>query len=125
MVIGSPGGSRIITITLEAIVNVVDHGMTVSEAIDAPRLHMQWVPDAVEIEPLALSADTRRLLEEAGYRFKEKPPWGQAAGIVTDVFGQAGALADLAIPFLARPPKPYRLYGADDDRDPVGSASGY
>ncbi len=125
MVIGSPGGSRIITITLEAIVNVVDHGMTVSEAIDAPRLHMQWVPDAVEVEPLALSADTRRLLEAAGYRFKEKPPWGQAAGIVTDVVGQAGAADDLAIPFLARPPKPYRLYGADDDRDPVGSAAGY
>ena len=125
MVIGSPGGSRIITITLEAIVNVVDHGMTVSEAIDAPRLHMQWVPDAIEVEPMAVSPDTRRLLEAAGYRFKEKPPWGQAAGIVTDAVGRAGASDDLAIPFLARPPKPYRLYGADDDRDPVGSAAGY
>lgn len=125
MVIGSPGGSRIITITLEAIINVVDHGMTVAEAVDAPRLHMQWMPDVVEIEPFALSPDTRALLEAAGYAFREKAPWGQAAGITTDVFGVNGGGNDLAIPYLAKPPKPYRLYGADDDRDPVGSAAGY
>ena len=125
MVIGSPGGSRIITITLEAIVNVVDHGMTVAEAIDAPRFHMQWMPDVVEVEPFALSPDTRRMLEGQGYAFKDKAPWGQAAGITTDVFGASGAKDDLALPFLAKPPKPYRLYGADDDRDPVGSAAGF
>ena len=112
-----PGGSRIITITLEAIVNVVDHGMTVSEAIDAPRFHMQWMPDVVETEPYALSADTRRLLEASGYTFREKAPWGQAAGITTDLFGEDGGGNGLAIPYLAKPPKPYRLYGADDDRD--------
>lgn len=125
MVIGSPGGSRIITITLEAILNVVDHGMTVSEAIDAPRIHMQWMPDVVELEPYALSPDTRAILEGAGYTFKEKAPWGQAAGITTDVFGTDGGANNLAIPALAKPPKPYRLYGADDDRDPVGSAAGF
>ncbi len=124
MVIGSPGGSRIITITLEAIINVIDHGMTISEAIDAPRVHMQWMPDVVEVEPLALSPDTRRLLEAAGYTIREKAPWGQAAGITTAVFGQNGGANDLAIPYLAKPPRPYRLYGADDDRDPVGSAAG-
>ena len=124
MVIGSPGGSRIITITLEAIINVVDHGMTVAEAIDAPRFHMQWMPDVVEVEPFALSPDTRQVLEGEGYAFKDKAPWGQAAGITTDVFGASGAKDDLALPVLARPPKPYRLYGADDDRDPVGSAAG-
>jgi len=125
MVIGSPGGSRIITITLEAILNVVDHGMSVSDAIDAPRLHMQWMPDVVETEPYALSADTRRLLEHEGYTLVEKAPWGQAAGIVTDVFGQDGSANSMAIPPLARPPVPYRLYGADDDRDPVGAAVGF
>ena len=125
MVIGSPGGSRIITITLEAIVNVVDHGMTVAEAVDAPRIHMQWMPDVVEVEPFALSPDTRKILEADGYALKDKAPWGQAAGITTDVFGADGAAGDLAIPALARPPKPYRLYGADDDRDPVGSAAGF
>src|SRR6202030_3518430 len=55
MVIGSPGGSRIITITLEAILNVIDHGMTVQEAIDAPRIHEQWLPDTIGAEPFALS----------------------------------------------------------------------
>ncbi|RVD63954.1 gamma-glutamyltransferase, partial [Mesorhizobium sp. M4A.F.Ca.ET.029.04.2.1] len=58
MVIGSPGGSRIITITLEAIVNVIDHGMNIQEAIDAPRIHHQWLPDTVYVEPFGLSPDT-------------------------------------------------------------------
>ena len=125
MVIGSPGGSRIITITLEAIINVIDHGMTASEAIDAPRLHMQWMPDVVDVEPYALSPDTRHLLESSGYRFKDQRPWGQAAGIVTDALGRDGGADGLAVSELAKPPEPYPLFGADDDRDPVGSASGY
>ena len=125
MVIGSPGGSTIITTVVQAIVDVVDHGMTVSAAIDAPRLHMQWMPDVVTTEPFALSADTKKLLEAAGYTFRERAPWGQAAGITTDVFGRDGGGDDLAIPDLARPPRPFRLYGADDDRDPAGSAAGY
>ena len=58
MVIGSPGGARIITITLEAIINVIDHGMSIQEAIDAPRIHHQWLPDKVYMEPYALSPDT-------------------------------------------------------------------
>ncbi|MGO7580509.1 gamma-glutamyltransferase, partial [Rhizobium ruizarguesonis] len=57
MVIGSPGGSRIITITLEAILNVVDFGMDISQAVNAPRLHHQWQPDKVFLEPYALSPD--------------------------------------------------------------------
>ncbi len=125
MVIGSPGGSTIITTVVQAIVDVVDHGMTVSGAVDAPRFHMQWMPDVVTIEPLALSPDTRKILETQGYAFQERAPWGQAAGITTDLFGQGGGGNDLAIPDLSRPPKSYKLYGADDDRDPVGSAAGY
>ncbi|MGI3903502.1 MAG: gamma-glutamyltransferase [Janthinobacterium lividum] len=125
MVIGSPGGSTIITTVVQAIVNVVDHGMTVSGAIDAPRLHMQWMPDVVFAEPFALSPDTRKILENQGYAFKDRAPWGQAAGITTDVFGRDGGGNNLAIPDLSRPPKGYKLYGADDDRDPVGSAAGY
>ena len=125
MVIGSPGGSTIITTVVQAIVNVVDHGMTVSAAIDAPRFHMQWMPDQVTVEPFALSPDTRKILEGEGYSFKDRAPWGQAAGITTEVLGRDGGANDLAIPDLSRPPKGYKLYGADDDRDPVGSAAGY
>jgi gamma-glutamyltranspeptidase/glutathione hydrolase len=85
MVIGSPGGSRIITITLEAIMNVVDHGMDLQEAIDAPRVHHQWLPDRVLMEPYALSPDTLRLLAGMGYQVGIDPDWtiwGEAAGIL-------------------------------------------
>ncbi len=85
MVIGSPGGSRIITITLEAILNVVDFGMDISQAVNAPRIHHQWQPDTVYLEPYALSPDTEKALAAMGYKFdggNNTPVWGQAAGIL-------------------------------------------
>ena len=60
MIVGTPGGSRIITVVLHTILNVVDYGMDIQEAIDAPRIHQQWLPEATNVEPLALSPDTRR-----------------------------------------------------------------
>ena len=80
MVIGSPGGSRIITITLEAIVNVVDHGMNIQEAIDAPRIHHQWLPDTVYIEPFGLSPDTEKLLAGMGYDLDRSPTGDLGSG---------------------------------------------
>ena len=62
MVLGSPGGSRIITIAVEIILNVVDHGMNIQEAVNAPRIHHQWLPDQISAEPFALSPDTARIL---------------------------------------------------------------
>jgi gamma-glutamyltranspeptidase/glutathione hydrolase len=118
MVIGSPGGARIITITLEAILNVIDHGMTISEAIDAPRIHHQWLPDRVVMEPFALSRDTQKMLAEMGYDVGVDPNWtiwGQAAGILVggDSLGaiEAGSGA--------------RLNGAMDVRSLTGRAVGY
>ena len=58
MVLGSPGGSRIISIVAQVIMNVVDHGMDIQEAVNAPRIHHQWLPDQITAEPFALSADT-------------------------------------------------------------------
>ncbi|MBU3077520.1 gamma-glutamyltransferase [Sphingomonas sp. XMGL2] len=81
LIIGSPGGSRIITITLEAIINMVDHGMDVQQAINAPRIHEQWLPDVVSLEPFALSPDTRALLERRGHKFSDEENWGIAEGI--------------------------------------------
>ena len=66
MVLGSPGGSRIITIVLQTILNVIDYGMQPQEAVDAPRLHHQWLPDTIYAEPYALSADTRTALDRHG-----------------------------------------------------------
>ncbi|TPL72668.1 gamma-glutamyltransferase [Mesorhizobium sp. B2-3-13] len=116
MVIGSPGGSRIITITLEAIVNVIDHGMNIQEAIDAPRIHHQWLPDTVYIEPFGLSPDTERLLAGMGYHLDlADQSWGQAAGIL--VGGKS--LAEIKKGGGAR------YNGAIDSRAASGEALGY
>ncbi|MER8804607.1 gamma-glutamyltransferase [Mesorhizobium sp. M0998] len=116
MVIGSPGGSRIITITLEAIVNVVDHGMNIQEAIDAPRIHHQWLPDTVNIEPFGLSPDTEKLLTGMGYHLDlADTTWGQAAGIL--VGGKS--LAEIEKGGGAR------YNGAIDSRAASGKAIGY
>ncbi|MER9841715.1 gamma-glutamyltransferase [Mesorhizobium australicum] len=116
MVIGSPGGSRIITITLEAIVNVIDHGMNIQEAIDAPRIHHQWLPDTVYVEPFGLSPDTERLLAGMGYHLDlSDQSWGQAAGIL--VGGKS--LAEIEKGGGAR------YNGAIDSRAASGEALGY
>jgi len=66
--IGSPGGTTIINTVLQVITNVIDHGMNLQEAIDAPRVHHQWLPDEVVSEPFGLSGDTRRALEARGHK---------------------------------------------------------
>ena len=128
MVIGSPGGSRIITITLEALMNVVDYDLDPQEAIDAPRFHHQWLPDEVYVEPMALSPDTRKMLTDMGYKITEQSAWGAAAGIL--VMPAAAPPA----PDAPKPPpnpmasgrmKPGLLYGANDNRRPAGAAIGY
>ncbi|MFT2214472.1 gamma-glutamyltransferase [Rhizobium giardinii] len=118
MIIGSPGGARIITITLEAIINVIDHGMSIQEAIDAPRIHHQWLPDKVYMEPYSLSADTLKRLTEMGHNVHidaSWPIWGQAAGIL--VGGKN--LAEIEAGGGAR------YNGAMDSRAAAGAARGY
>lgn len=118
MVIGSPGGARIITITLEAIVNVIDHGMNIQEAIDAPRIHHQWQPDKVRMEPFALSRDTLKILSDMGHDVGIDTSWtiwGQAAGILVGGDSVA-AIAE---------GKGARLNGAMDSRALSGKAVGY
>lgn len=67
---GSPGGSRIITTVLQMIVNVIDHGMNLSEATAAPRMHHQWYPDVLQLES-GFSPDTIRLLRARGHQVEE------------------------------------------------------
>jgi len=118
MVIGSPGGSRIITITLEAIINVIDFGMNIQEAIDAPHIHHQWLPDKIYTEPHALSPDTIKLLAGMGYTVQvdnDWPIWGKSAGIL--VGGKS--LSDITKGGGAR------YNGAMDSRAGSGLAAGY
>ncbi len=89
LVAGSPGGARIITTVLEVILNVIDHGMTVQEAVDAPRIHHQWLPDTLAAEPFALSADTAKALTRMGYRIVPLEPWG--TGNAAEIIGVAPA----------------------------------
>ena len=125
MVIGSPGGSRIITTVVETIVNLVDHGMTLSEAIDAPRFHQQGIPAAIMVEPFALSDDTKQALLRSGYTFADNPSWGMAEGILVDRPALSEPVSEthaLAMPSSVQ--HLYHLYGARDDRG-SGAASGY
>jgi len=80
---GSPGGSRIITTTLQVILNVIDHGMNIQEAVNAPRVHHQWLPDELRIER-GISLDTIRLLEEKEHEVVIKRSMGAAASIMID-----------------------------------------
>lgn len=67
--IGTPGGTTITNTVLQVICNVIDHGMNLQEAVDAPRLHHQWSPDEIRDETRGLSGDTRRALEARGHKF--------------------------------------------------------
>jgi gamma-glutamyltranspeptidase / glutathione hydrolase len=119
LVVGTPGGSRIITTVLEIIVNVIDHGMTLQEAVDAPRIHHQWLPDTLAAEPFALSADTSAALTRMGYHVVPLEVWG--AGNAAEAVGIAPADETLAkrLGF----PRPGVLYGASDARAPAGAAA--
>ncbi len=85
LALGSPGGRTIINTVLQTIVNVVDFGMNVQEAIDAPRFHHQWLPDRIVVEKLGFSPDTLALLQARGHAVQVGPgSQGCAQGIVYD-----------------------------------------
>ncbi len=81
LVTGSPGGSRIITTTLQVIMNVIDHGMNVAEATAAVRIHDQWLPEEIRIEE-GLSGDTIRVLESLGHNVVTKGAMGSTQSIM-------------------------------------------
>jgi gamma-glutamyltranspeptidase/glutathione hydrolase len=90
LVTGTPGGSRIITMVLQVILNVIDHRMNIAEAVAAPRIHHQWLPDQVNAER-GFSPDTLRLLEQKGHRIVTGATFGSANSIQVTPDGLAGA----------------------------------
>jgi len=90
LVTGTPGGSRIITTVLQVILNVVDHRMNIAEAVAAPRIHHQWLPDQVFAEE-GFSPDTLRLLQARGHRIVVGPTFGSANSILVTPDGITGA----------------------------------
>lgn len=113
-VVGTPGGSRIPTTVLHTILNVVDYGMDVQEAADAPRFHQQWLPDVTEVEPFALSPDTRNLLAGMGHNIREQRPANHIEAIIVGAPTLGG-----------KPVGKDRFYGANDPRRNTGLALGY
>ncbi len=81
MVVGSPGGARIITTVLQVISNVIDYNMNISEAVSAPRFHMQWLPDELRIEKFGMPADVKNNLTKMGYQIVTKPVMGDVNAI--------------------------------------------
>ena len=114
LVLGTPGGAKIITTVLQTILNVVDFQMNVQEAVDAPRIHQQWLPDVTNTERYAVSPDTRRVLESMGHRLEDQPPANHVAAIMVGAPSLAGTP-------IAR----NRFYGANDPRGGTGLALGY
>jgi gamma-glutamyltranspeptidase/glutathione hydrolase len=81
LVAGSPGGSRIITTTLQVIINVIDHRLNVQAAVNAPRIHHQWLPDEIRIEE-GISPDTIQLLRGMGHTVTQKSSMGAIQSIM-------------------------------------------
>ena len=103
MVTGNVGGGRIISGTLQVMMNVMDHGMNVAEAVSVPRFHHQWMPDELRLEK-GFSEDTIRLLKARGHNVVERGAMGSSQSITFE----EGV-----------------YFGASDPRTPSGSAKGF
>jgi gamma-glutamyltranspeptidase/glutathione hydrolase len=85
LVLGSPGGSTIITTVANVLTGVVDYGLNIQEAVNAPRFHNQWMPDEIKIEKIGFSPDTIRILEHMGHKINASERlWGDAECIAID-----------------------------------------
>jgi len=105
IIIGSPGGSTIITAVLQVIMNCIDFNMNIEQAIVKPRIHEQWLPDEIYYEKYGLSPDVKNNLSKMGYKFGPERSLGLAEGIM--IKNSEGI-----------------MYGESDPRGP-GSAEGY
>ena len=114
MVVGTPGGSRIITAVLQTMINAIDYGMDAQEAVDMPRIHQQWLPDLTSVENYALSPDTRKILEGMGHKFGPPQPANHLAVIIVGAPSLDGKQIGNN-----------RYYGANDPRRNTGLAAGY
>jgi gamma-glutamyltranspeptidase/glutathione hydrolase len=94
MVVGTPGGTTIITSVFQTLMNVIDHGMTMQEAVEAKRLHSQWVPDGVANERGALSKEDSLTLVGMGHTFRMRNSIGRVDAILVRPDGKLEGGAD-------------------------------
>ncbi len=86
--LGARGGPRIISAVMQSVINVIDHDMNIQQAIDSPRIHMQWLPDELAYEMYGISPDTMKILTSYGHNFAQRPGnIASATGIMIDKDG--------------------------------------
>ena len=105
MVLGSPGGPRIISTVANILMGVIDYGLDIQQAVNAPRFHHQWQPDEIDVERVGISPDTISLLQARGHKVRKEGYWSDGECIAVD-------------------PKTGELLGAPDGRN-GGKAVGY
>jgi gamma-glutamyltranspeptidase / glutathione hydrolase len=105
LILGSPGGSTIMTVVLQVILNVIDFNMDIRQAIDVERIHHQWYPDRIDYEPFGISEDVKQNLLERGHHLGRERSLGLVEGILIDQRNKV-------------------IYGASDSRG-NGSAEGF
>lgn len=88
LIVGSPGGSTIITVVLQVILNCIDFGMNIKQAIDKPRIHHQWLPDLINYEKFGLTNDIRENLIQMGHIIGRETSLGRVEGILIDQFNK-------------------------------------
>lgn len=84
LVVGSPGGPRIITTVLHVLTGVIDYGLNVQQAVDRPRFHHQWLPDTLYLEIGGFAPETIRALKQRGHTIREESPWSDAQAVLID-----------------------------------------
>jgi gamma-glutamyltranspeptidase/glutathione hydrolase len=110
LITGSPGGSTIITVVLQVIMNCIDFEMNIQEAVNAPRIHHQWMPDVVYLEEFAISKDVKENLIKMGYKFGDR----------NQTFRVLGSAQSILIDELSG-----YIYGAADPRRGSACAVGF
>ena len=105
LILGSPGGGRIISTVANILMGVIDYDLSIQEAVNAPRFHHQWLPDEIRMERTGFSKDTIRLLEQRGHKITFSEAWSDGECIMVD-------------------PKTGERLGASDARN-EGKAAGY
>lgn len=110
IITGSPGGSTIITVVLQVILNCIDFGMNIQEAVNAPRIHHQWMPDIIYLEEFAINKDAKENLEKMGYKFGNR----------NESFRVLGSAQSIMID-----EETGNIYGAADPRRGKAKAVGY
>ena len=114
LVLGTPGGSRIPTAVVQTIVHVIDYGMNVQEAVNAPRFHQQWLPDLTNVEDGTVTPEVRAALIAMGHKLGKPQEANHLAAIIVGAPSLGG-----------EPVGKNRFYGAIDPRRNTGLAAGY